>query len=266
MSWPAGALRGGPVCGTLRPMGGWASMVRFALAAMVAAPATAQPVPAYSLETISNVPTARLAEQLLGREAAADVQSHEVFDGGLVEVLLGVRFEHRPRPVSAELCGRQVDYVAFSPVGTVAPDSVPQQRVAEPGRVVQRTEIALAPDCRLAPGQSFAIPHGVSREAAADALRAVIAARAAARGAGALAFSFTCADELGQGACGDDGRAALAGLRTEQAWLIEPVPGRPGQVRVVVGEPGQVFWELRFAAGQTELTDLAMTRKVPAPF
>ncbi|MGZ8337220.1 MAG: hypothetical protein ACXWU1_11210 [Allosphingosinicella sp.] len=238
-----------------------------AISLLAAANASSRPIPDYSLETISREPTAQLAQQLLGREAAVDVESHEVIDGGLVHFLAGVRFFHRPRPLAADICGRRVHYVSFAAAGPAAPDSSPPQRVSAPGSVRESLEIALAPQCRLAPGQRFSVLNaGVSQETAVDALRAGAALSSAARGPDAVMFSVTCRDELGQAACGIDGRETLAAVPIDRAWLIEPDPNVAGWVRVVVGEPGQVYWELRFPGGTTAPAELVMTRKVPALF
>jgi hypothetical protein len=159
------------------------------VAALAAAQATAQQGLGYSLESITRASTARLARELLTPDEAVDVESHRVHDGGIMPWLTGVSFYYRPRPVTGDICGRPYHHIGFYPIATT-PDQLPRQIFAQRGPDTTGTLLALAPECRLAAGQNFAhVSPVIGQEAATNALRAIAAARAAARGTGELPFS-----------------------------------------------------------------------------
>ena len=240
--------------------------VLLALAALLLAVEPAEPQ-IYSYDSIRQVPAPELAERLLGAELAADIVQIEVEPLGLVEQLGSVRLVHRPQPLEADGCTRRVDSVFFYPVASVDAQTPPRQVRTRPESRLRGLEVALAPACRLDAGQRFAaLSRGIGAHDGAATLRRLNMARRAAAASGDLPFRFSCEDTTGQRACGGDGRAALAGLPVEQTRLIVLPRAPVGALQAIVGEPGQLYWEVTMTGSETDLTDLVMTRRVPAPF
>ena len=201
-----------------------------------------------------------LAERLLGPERAASVVSFQADRDPLLGVIGSLRFFHRARPLAPDICGRAVDYLSLRPAASVDPQADRSRAPLRIGATRQFVEIAPAPECRLAPGQHFVrINPNVSTSAAMSILRNLAATQAAAQAQGGPPFRLSCEDELSSG-CGDEGRATLAALRVEQAWLI------PEGDRIVVGEPGQAGWTVRFVNFGESGAEVRLSRRIPAPF
>ena len=225
--------------------------VRYLVAPFLLAACASAQTPPLSLGSVQAMPPRALAERLIGRAAARSIVEAEmdppIVQGGLPS---SVRLIERGRPHGNDLCVQRVHHVTPVAEGQV---------VTAGGRVTQR--IALAPRCRTVAAQRFAsVNPGVGLDLAAALLRNVASARTAAAGTGALPFRLTCRDELQQGACRGDGRAALAALPLHQAFLISA----PAQI--AVGAPSRPLWDVAFLAPGTPHAELLMTWKVPAPF
>jgi hypothetical protein len=245
-------------------------MKRLALLALgLAATDNAQLPPGYTRAAVEGVATPVLAERLLGQLAARSIERHEVdrpyFTGS---ALSSIRFYARQRPIGHDICARDVQTVFFETIAAsdwnarTPPINDPPTRVE---RVDRRDEITLAPDCRMIEGQRFAHIQRLNGGQGLAILRALIAARDAARGDGTLPFHLTCVDSLRRGACGDNERAALAALPVHQAFLIERYRGDTDG-RVLVGSPGSLYWDVRPTAMGTPNAMVIMSWTMPAPF
>lgn len=210
--------------------------------------------------TIEGMYAQVLAERLLGGERAASVASFQADRDPLLGTLSSLRFFHRARPLAPDICSHAVDYLSLQTAGPVHPEADRSRAPLRVGASRQFVEIARAPACRLPSGQPFVrINPNVPTSAATSILRNLAAAQAAAQANRSPPFRMSCEDELNSG-CGDEGRVTLGALRVEQAWLI------PESDRIVVGEPGQAGWTVRFVNFGESGAEVRLSRRIPAPF
>ncbi len=75
-----------------------------------------------------------------------------------------------------------------------------------------------------------------------------------------------CVSQVPSFHCPTDTTSLFAALPLHDAYMVERDRQTDGVVRIAVteGEPGDVFWDLRF--DQTQRPTLTMTRAIPAPF
>jgi hypothetical protein len=210
--------------------------------------------------TIETMSAQILAERLLGPERAANVASFQADRDPLLGVIGSLRFFHRARPLAPDICSRAVDHLSLTPAGPVDPQADRSRAPLRVGATRQFVEIAHAPECRLATGQPFVrINPNVPTGAATSILRNLAAAQAAAQANGGPPFLLSCEDELNRG-CADEGRTTLAALRVEQAWLIQDGNS------VIVGEPGQAGWTVRFVHFGESGAEVRLSRRIPASY
>jgi hypothetical protein len=243
-----------------------AMLVMGVVAALVASPAHARrPSATYTRAAVAGLTTAELAQRLLGPQAASAALSHVVDPPSRPgEQLTVILFTFSPRPIGDDICAKDEASVYFVPIvkrGAPRPPDAPT-RIFERG---QLTRIALAPGCRMAPGQHFARPiFGMPLEKSIDLLRSLNAARAAAAAPGPLSFRLSCRDHQSrQAMCGGDPRAALASLPLAQAFRIERSDDIAGAFQVRIGDPASSdedlpFWKIDLVAIGTDRAEIRM--------
>jgi hypothetical protein len=241
-----------------------ALLASLALAVAVAMP-SAEPR-TYSQSAIPETSTDVLAAQMLGTDRARDVIRFETERDSHLGRLFAVRFFHAPRPINADFCGQPISHVSLSAEPT-EPEAPSDRHPVSVGGIADGLQIALAPGCRLRPGQRFTIINPqIDPAAAMAALRDFAAAVDQARTNGRLPFEIECGSAWGEcGASAADARRALAALSPDQAWLVTTTPD--GELSLTVANPpGRVYWDVRTSGFGTPSARLAMTKRIPAPF
>ena len=220
----------------------------------------------FTRANLAEASTREVAERLLGRDLAVDVESYSLdpnfsYPNG---ALMSARFFHRPRPATADICLRDEDVVGFQPIEGLSDATLRRDSPSRVDHFARLKEISLAPDCRLAAGQTFAyVGEQVGLEAAMRALAALGAARRAAALPGPLPLRLICQDELRRDHCRGAGRTALAALPLERAFDIEPDAG--GAIRIDV-PGGTAHWTLRLVGLGTDELELTLVAGAPPPF
>jgi hypothetical protein len=243
-----------------------ATLAMAALALAASAGEARRPPATYSRADLAGLTTAELAQRLLGPDVTAVALSHVVEPPSRPgEPLTIISFVLSPRPIGDDICGKDQASVYFAPIGkrrAPRPPDAPT-RIFERG---QSTRIALAPFCRMAPGQLFARPiTGMPLEKSVDLLRSLNAARAAAAAPGPLPFRLSCSDSRSRKGdmCGGDPRSALASLPLTQAFRIERSEDIEGAFQVRIGDPASddedlPFWKIDLIATGTDLAEIRM--------
>jgi hypothetical protein len=224
------------------------------------------PPDTYTRAALADLGTAELAQRLLGPEAAAAALSHIVEPPSRPgQHLTVIRFALSPRPIGDDICGKDQASVNFAPIGKRRAPKPPDA----PVRIVERglwTRIALAPGCRTATGQHFAMPIvGMPLEKSIEVLRSLNAARAAAAAPGTLPYRLSCLDSRSRKGdmCGTDPRATLASLPLGQAFHVNRSRNVEGAFSVMIGDPAGYeedvpFWEIQLIAIGTEQAEIRM--------
>ena len=242
-------------------------MTEAALVLSMLAAVLAQPAEPLTFEGVRTGPPRAQAERLIGSEQAADVERAEVSWDRMLPGGAHLRFFHRPVPFAGDMCSQRTHYLLLLVDDPIAASSLPRDR--QPLRVTHIHDaetIALAPDCRIVPGQSFVhLNPGVERTAVMQGLRNLAAARTAAVARGRLPFRLSCRDEAPdpRDACRGGARGTLAALPTERAWMMN---GDANRVEITIGEPGQLQWRVEIAGFGTDEARVSMTWFAPAPF
>jgi hypothetical protein len=172
---------------------------------------------------------------------------------------LTVRFYTTPISAPTSVCLRQVFHVSMS--------RSPDGAIVSTGAPHETAQVRLDPDCASAAEKRFAsVNPGMTPEQAASALSHLHQAQAQSGMQGDAGLIIRCVSEVSTFHCPTDTTSLFAALPLEDAYLIERDRQTDGVVRIAVtqGEPGDVFWDLRF--DQTQPSTLTMTRAIPAPF
>ena len=225
--------------------------------------------------------TAELAQRLLDSDSARRMSEHELpqddplFPGGH---LRGVTFFARPAPYGTDLCRRAALYVALTPAGGRSEESLRADVPVVRERVIEQSQVALAPDCRLERGGGFGWVQLAPFEEAASALRRLSGFRQRAMAAGPIDAEVRCTSELAQNPCAGNARAALAGLPLHQVYFIQPLAG-DGRRRPVTGNnrrgweftvtprgPGQLFWKVEMEEPPGAPPVIRLHWGIPAPY
>ncbi len=242
-----------------------AVLVVAALAAS-AGEARRRPPATYTRAALAGLTTAELAQRLFGPEVAAVATGHVVdppaVPGGPLEA---VSFDVPPRPIGPDLCRQDRPSAYFNPIA--------RKRVVPPGDAPSRISftsrherLAVAPNCRMVPGQRFAKPIiGLPLEKSVAVLRSLNAARSAAAGPGPLPFKLTCVDSRSRkgSKCGNDPRAALASLPLFEAFRIDRRRYQDDVHIVNIGDPAGVdedlpYWEVELRAMGSKQAEIRM--------
>lgn len=229
------------------------------LAAGVQAPAAAQR--RLAKDEIGRIGTRDLAARLLGPELGATIAKHELlpplFEGGAPSA---ARLFGAPRAADGGVCRRDVYYVPLQKSEDAA--------AIEAGPPAAGVQIALAPECRLPPGGSFAqVQPATALEGAAAALRWLAAVRNEANRSGRPALPVTCRSDYGQ-SCAGGPQPVLAALPIEAAYIIEAVRTgtRSGwRFSIMPRGPGQLFWDTFVDSGASG-PRIELHWRAPAPF
>ncbi|HWT13096.1 MAG TPA: hypothetical protein VN231_10120 [Allosphingosinicella sp.] len=231
------------------------------------AAAFAQPTGPLTFEGVRTGPPRALAERLVGSGQAADVERSEVRWDRMLPGRAELRLFHRPVPLAGDMCSQRVHYISLVLLDPTNATSLPRDRQPlRAERIRDNETIALAPNCRTVPGQSFVyLNPGVERDLVIQGLRNLAAARAAAAARGRLPFRLSCRDEAAdrRDACGAGARRTLADLPTEQAWLMN---GNADGVDITIGQPGELQWRVSIAGFGTDRARVSLTWFAPAPF
>ena len=217
--------------------------------------------------------TAELARRLLPPDLAARIVAHEEDNLiGLVDVpLWGIRFFARPRPLPGGRCRRGGYYVSLAPAagGSGAPGAWRDLPLTV-RQVTETVQIALAPNCVIRAGGSFAWVQRPSQlEGAMAALRWVSEVSHLARRTLLPPGFATCRSEVNPEVCARGGQAVLATLPLEATWIIEPMLHHaPAGWRLAVMPPGpgQPYWDVRVDSTAPDAPRLVMTWGPPSPF
>jgi len=228
------------------------SLVRLAVALLLVAPALAiaQKMDALTFDSIRQLPTAELADRLLGSRRAEGIRRHELYEHRRTPGEGHVIFYRDTTAVDRDVCAYSTTFAYLDPDGAPEPGTDPGRVPLFVISIADEELLAYAPGCRTVAGQGFAIVNpGVDRDGAIAALRNLAAARAAAAGSRSLPFALSCGDSGGGGACARGDRAILAAIPSEQAWLItgEDGAGSPDQPSIILGRRGESYWEVHIA-------------------
>lgn len=207
--------------------------------------------------------TGQLARLLLPGQPESRFASHEVGRLGVHGEPLGViNFFHRPVPIGADLCRRDVTSALFQPAGAWEPGRDSPVRFT---RASHRVQMAVAPACRFKAGGYFGWvqPEGVD-ELAPQALRRLAALQAVARGGGQLP-KVDCASEIDPPACARPPQELIASLTLDRIYIIQA--DRSGwSFSVKPAGPGQPFWDVRIPPEGIADEPIVLRWGMPAPF
>jgi hypothetical protein len=259
-----------------------------ALAAMLAAaaPAPRDPRPTYTRASVAPLSTAELAARFLDPADAATIEGHWIGEALVPsDYLQDIHFIARPRPLGADICGRDTLHVNLRLVNPADYRGRTDPPVrAEPA--IRETRIALAPGCAELPGRRFATigrRHAGDGPRLSDAdgiriLRALAGARAAAAGSGPLPFRLRCGvdgEYPVSHPCPSDLRALLAGLPLHRILSIDrppfmermlcgPIPPMTGDSVEIEAEVAGLndgsIWEVRLRDWGTGRADITFNR------
>lgn len=211
----------------------------------------------------SRMTTSQLARLLLPDHPAGRFVSHEVGELGTHGEPLGViNFFHRPVPIGADLCRRDVTNALFQPDGVWEPGKDSPVRFT---RASSSAQMVVAPQCRLKAGGYFGWvqPEGVD-ELVPQALRRLVALQAVARAGGELP-KVTCESDADSNACAPPLRTLIASLPLDRIYIIQP--DRSGWAFSVMPKgPGQLFWDVRMPPEGMPDEPVIMRWGMPAPF
>ncbi len=230
--------------------------------------ALTQTTPELTRASVARMRTPELARRLLPSPLATQMVSHEVgepiFAGG---PLRSIRFFARPAPLGDDLCRRESVYVALQVVGgSNAENSRQDVPVQFEGAMPAKTQIAIAPGCRLEAGGFFAwVQPERAFDSATRAFRRLLSFRERAQSVASFPVSVTCTSETQEKVCNGSTRALLARLPLHQTYLIEP-RGAGWKFAVMPNGPGQHYWEVILAQNGATGQKVALTWRVPAPF
>jgi hypothetical protein len=171
---------------------------------------------------------------------------------------LSVRFYTMAVSAEPGVYRREVFHVAMSR----APDGA----IISTEKPYETAQIRLDSDCASAGDKRFAnVNPGTEAEQAANALFVLHQAQVQLGGR-KPGLRILCISEISSFRCPTDTTSLFAALPLQDSYLIERDRQKDGVVRIAVteGEPGDVFWDLRF--DQTQRPTLTMTRAIPAPF
>jgi hypothetical protein len=230
-----------------------------AMAAFAALAASAgeakRPSFTYNRAAVAGLTTVELAQRLFGPGLASAATGHVVeppdSPGGPLTM---IRFDVPLRPIGGDLCARDRPKAAFTPIARkgVVPAGDSPSRIAY---VAVDTRLAVAPACRMLPGQRFVVPlAGLPFDKSVEVFRSLIAARATAASAAPLPFKLACDDSFSRAddKCGSDPRAVLASLPLNEAFIMDRADEAETFI-FQVGDPsgynnGQPFWEVELKA------------------
>lgn len=208
--------------------------------------------------------TSQLARLLLPDQPAGRFVAHEVGKlGPHGEPLMAINFFHRPMPLGADLCRRDVTVASFQPEGAWEPGRDSPVRFT---RASSKVQMAVAPRCRLKAGGYFGWvqPEGVD-ELAPQALRRLVALQAVAKAGGQLPIKVTCESEDDAKVCAQPSRTLIASLPLDRIYIIQP--DRSGWAfSVMPNGSGQLFWDVRIPPEGIADEPIVIRWGRPAPF
>lgn len=225
---------------------------------------SSRPAPELTRASALQMTTSQLARLLLPDQLAGLVVSHEVGElGSHGEPLGEINFFHRPVPIGADLCRRDVTNALFQPDGVWEPGRDSPVRFTRASSSVQ---MAVAPRCRLKAGGYFAWvqPEGVG-ELAVQALRRLVALQAIAKAGGQLPLEVTCQSEDDAKVCDKSPNALIAGLALERIFIIQPHRSN-WSFSVMPSGPGQAHWNVTIPPEGITDEPVIMRWGRPAPF
>lgn len=223
-----------------------------------------RPTPELTRAAALRMTTAQLARLLFPNQPVGRFVSHEAEGLGPHGEPLGViNFFHRPVPIGADLCRRDVTSALFQPDGSWESGQDSPVRFTRAARSVQ---MAVAPGCRLKSGGYFAWvqPEGVEK-LAPQALRRLVAFQALARAGGQLPIKVVCKSDDDANVCAQTEQALIANLPLDRIYIIKPY--RSGWVfSVMPNGPGQIYWHVTVSPEGTSDPRIIMRWGLPAPF
>lgn len=206
--------------------------------------------------------TVQLAHLLLPQVPASRFVSHQIGKlGPHGEPLMAIDFFHRPVPMGADLCRRDVTVASFQPDGVWEPG---RDSPVNFTRTSSKVQMAIAPGCRLKPGGYFGWvqPEGVDGLAPA-ALRRLAGLQAVAKAGGRLP-QVNCESDLDPTACARTPQALIGSLMLDRIFIIQP--DRSGWAfSVMPTGPGQPYWRVTIPPEGID-EPIAMRWGLPAPF
>lgn len=235
-----------------------------ALAQKSAASPSLRPAPEITRASALPMTTSQLAQLLLPNEPPEKFVAHEVGKLGPHGEPLGViNFFHRPVPLGADLCRREVTNAYFQPDGTWEFGKDSPVRFTRSGPAVQ---LAVAPRCRLKAGGYFGWvqPEGVD-ELAPQALRRLLALQTIAKAGGPLPIKVVCQSEDDAKVCDKSPNALIAGLTLDRIFIIQP-DRSSWSFSVMPTGPGEVYWHVTIPPEGIVDEPLVMRWGRPAPF
>jgi hypothetical protein len=196
------------------------------------------------------------AARLLPPELAATIVHHELgqplVQGGDPS---NVRLYAQPTMAGDRLCRRQVYFVSFNSAGQAGGDS----------ETIARTQVALAPGCRMPPQGQFADVQPQSKlESGTAALIWLADARRHA-----ASIDVSCTSKYQPDPCRAGARKVLAKLPVHSTYLINAIETderRGWDVAVAASEPGQLFWDVYIDLADAHRPQVHLTWGPPAPF
>ena len=229
-----------------------------------AASPSSRPMPELTHALASRMTTAQLARLLLPDQPADRFVSHEVRKSSPHGEPLGtINFFHRPVPIGADLCRRDVTNAYFQPYGAWEPGKDSPVRFTRSGSAVQ---MAVAPRCRLKEGGYFGWvqPEGVD-ELAPQALRRLVALQAIVKAGRQLPIKVVCQSEDDAKACDKTASALIAALPLDRIFIIQP--DQSGWAFSVMPDgPGQLYWNVTIHPEGIVGEQVVMRWGRPAPF
>ena len=235
------------------------------MSAALLAAALAQALVPVTFEAARAEQPRALAERLIGRDEAADVERSEIRWDRMLPGGAYLELFHRPIPFEDDMCARRVHTLLLM-ARPPAPGSSLDRAPLTIEHVDDDVGLALAPGCRTVAGQSFVVANqGLERAAFVQGLRDLSAARAAAAEPSRLPFRLTCNDAVRdhRNACRAGARRTLAALPIERAWQME---SDSASVEIFVGGPGEQQWGVRISGFGTHEARVSLRWFEPPPF